>query len=44
MTIIIDFHGHRSYDHRALGYTPPSQYAPGYYFWGICGLRFTPAC
>jgi len=48
MTIKFRFHGHQTYDHRALQHAASSEYEgeyfPGYYYWGICGDRYTPAC
>lgn len=48
MTIELRFGGRHRFDHRRLLHSPPSEYDgeyfPGYWLWGICGIRFTPAC
>lgn len=48
MTIKFRFHGRYRYDHRSLAHSPASEYEgeyfPGYWYWNICGRRYTSPC
>lgn len=48
LTIETRLGGRWRFDHRKLGYTPPQQYGeesfPAFWFWEICGNRYTSPC